>query len=167
MRITRLVVAFALVFPGCRDLGLTGPDLRNEKTPPKLAVCPTSETLTNTFVASPLLGGSLTLAGTTVTVPAGAVSLPTSFVVTIPASQFMEIEVHALGLDSFIFATPATITIDYSRCSTSNVDTEPLSAWHIDVTTKELLEDMGGSDDKLLNRFTFSTGHLSGYALAY
>lgn len=167
MNVRRLLVAIALFSLGCSDSSITNPLLRSENSPPKLVVCPTSQTLTNTFVASPLLGGSLTLAGTTVSVPAGAVSVPTTFVVTIPASPYMEIEVHALGLDSFLFATPATITIDYSRCSTSNVDTEVLSAWHIDTETHAFLEDMGGSDDKVLNRFTFSTGHLSGYALAY
>jgi hypothetical protein len=32
--------------------------------------------------------------------------------------------------------------------------------------TKELLEDMGGTDDKVAHRITFTTGHLSGYAVA-
>ena len=42
----------------------------------------------------------------------------------------------------------------------------PLTAWHIDPVTHELLEPMVSIDNKLLHTVTFTTIHLSGYALA-
>lgn len=167
MNVRRLVAAIALVFMGCGDSTPTDPSLRRVASAPQLLVCPSSVTLTSTFLADPLLGGSLTLGGTTVTVPAGAVSLPTLFVVTIPASRYMEVDVHASGLTSFLFNEPATISIDYSRCTRPTARKRTLQAWYIDSDTKALLENMNGTDDKTARRVTFSTGHLSGYALAY
>jgi hypothetical protein len=38
--------------------------------------------------------------------------------------------------------------------------------WYIDSDTKAMLEPMGGVDNKLLKTITFTTGHLSGYAVA-
>src|SRR5205823_440230 len=42
-----------------------------------------------------------------------------------------------------------------------------LLGWHIDPVTHDLLEEMGGVvDDKISRHITFTTGHLSGYAVA-
>jgi hypothetical protein len=38
--------------------------------------------------------------------------------------------------------------------------------WYIDPATGTLLENMLGVDNKLTRTITFSTGHLSGYAVA-
>jgi hypothetical protein len=60
-----------------------------------------------------------------------------------------------------------TVTIDYSRCRPNRVKkNHPLSVWHIDAATKELLEDMGGTNDPVSRTMTFSTGHFSGYSIA-
>lgn len=91
---------------------------------------------------------------------------PTLLQVTIPASRYMEIDVSAVGFASFVFQQPVSITIDYSRCNRSDLDQQTLNVWHIDPITKQLLENMGGSDDKTSRRITFTTGHLSGYAVA-
>jgi hypothetical protein len=107
------------------------------------------------------------LGATTVQIPVGALSLPTLITITVPASQYMEIDVQANDLTSFLFRKPVTVTIDYSRCSRTDIDTTPLTVWHINTQTHELLENMGGSDDKALRRITFSTEHLSGYAIAF
>lgn len=114
-----------------------------------------------------LLGGSLTLDGTTVDVPAGALLLPTTLRLTIPASRYMEIDVSVPGEEHFTFEEPITVTVDYSRCTRSNIDKASLSVWHIDHTTKALLENMNAyGDDKVARRISFNTGHLSGFALA-
>ncbi len=166
MRTRLLFAAIAVVIMGCSDTTLTAPQL-GLSAEPKLLACPNATPLTGTFVADPLLGGSLSLAGTSVTIPAGAVSLPTLFVLTIPASPYMEIEVHADGLASFIFNQPATISIDYSRCGHPLADRRSLQAWYLDSVTKALLENMNAIDDKNSQRVTFTTGHLSGYGVAY
>jgi hypothetical protein len=112
------------------------------------------------------LGGTVQLGTTSISIPSGALSVPTLIQVTVPASRFMEIDVTAVGFTSFLFQKPVSVTIDYSRCSRGDIDQATLHVWHIDPVTKELLEDMGGSDDKTARRITFTTGHLSGYAVA-
>jgi len=166
MRTRRIFAAIAVVVIGCSDTTPTDPQL-GLTSGPKLLSCPSATPLTGTFVADPLLGGSLSLAGTSVTIPPGGVSLPTLFVLTIPASPYMEIEVHADGLTSFIFNQPATISIDYSRCGHPRSDKRSLQAWYLDSVTKALLENMNGTDDRVAERVTFTTGHLSGYGVAY
>lgn len=161
MKVRRLLAAATLLFLSCDNIGPAVP------AGPNLLACPNSVPLASTFVADPLLGGSLTLAGTTVSVPAGAVPSLTTFLVTIPVSQYVEIGVVAEGLTSFIFQTPITISIDYSRCTTPFSTTKVLDAWQINTLTKAFIEDMNGTDDKAARTVTFQTGHLSGYALAY
>ena len=160
MKIRRFLAALAAIsLSGCIDLSFP--------TGPKLLTCPTSTPLSGVFLADPLLGGSLSLGGTTVTIPAGAISVPQLFVVTIPASKYMEVDVTAQGLTSFLFNQPATITIDYSRCSQSATENRQLEVYHINTLTKALLEDMNATDDKAARKITFQTGHLSGYGVAY
>jgi hypothetical protein len=113
-----------------------------------------------------LLGGTVQIGATNISIPSGALTAPTLISVTVPASPYMEIDVSAVGFTSFLFQKPVSVTIVYSRCNRSDIDQQPLHVWHIDPVTKQLLEDMGGSDDKTARRITFTTGHLSGYAVA-
>lgn len=144
----------------------TGAEARKATANPKLVSCPTSQTQSATATISPLLGGTVSVGGSSVTLPVGAVALPTVITVTIPASNYMEVEVRAGGLEHLVFQLPVRIAIDYSRCDRSNIDRAPLSAWYIDRETKALLEDMRGTDDKGARTVTFTTGHLSSYAIA-
>ena len=139
--------------------------LRSDGSSPALVECPSNQTTTASAVVG-VLGGVVTVGGTSITIPNGALTAPTLLQVTVPASRFMEIDVTAVGFTSFLFQQPVSVTIDYSRCSRSDVDQQTLHVWHIDPNTKQLLEDMGGVDDKASRRITFSTGHLSGYAVA-
>src|SRR5436309_1989370 len=79
---------------------------------------------------------------------------------TIPASHYMQIGVTANG-GHFLFQQPIAITLDYSRCS-SDVQQKTLSVWNINPSTKALLQNMGGIDNKLLHQITFTTSYLSG-----
>jgi hypothetical protein len=132
---------------------------------PTLLACPASETSSTTEVIDPL-GGAVSAAGTTISLPAGAVLAPTTIKVTVPASQYMEVEITANGLASFLFQKPVTISVNYSRCPTNLTDGKALTAWRIDTQGKALLENMGGSNDAPRRTYIFSTGHLSGYAIA-
>ncbi|HEY2378467.1 MAG TPA: hypothetical protein VGH98_20980 [Gemmatimonadaceae bacterium] len=162
------VVAAMLVANSCGEQRATAPSPGNSPSQdrgPSLVECPTNQTTSTTGLLD-LLGGSVNLGVTGITIPAGVLTVPTLFQVTVPASNYMEIDVSAVGFQSFLFQQPVTITIDYSRCNRNDINQETLHVYHIDPVTKQLLEDMGGVDDKLSRRITFTTSHLSGYAVA-
>jgi hypothetical protein len=144
----------------------TNPFLGLPSSSPKLVQCATSETksTSGTFDA---LGGTLSLDGSKVVLPVGALLEPTTIGLTIPASPYMEIDVKANDAEHFLFEKAILITIDYSRCNRFDLLFRPLTVWQIDPQTKELIERMGGVDNKLLRRITFSTTHFSGYAIAF
>jgi len=164
-----VTVAIGLIGLSCGEPRATAPEtstlLGGGSSSPSLVECPTTETTTTSAVVG-LLGGVIQLGGTSITIPSGALTAPTLLQVTVPASRFMEIDVSAVGFTSFLFQQPVSVTIDYSRCTRSDLDQQTLHVWHIDPITKQLLEDMGGTDDKASRRITFTTGHLSGYAVA-
>ena len=130
-----------------------------------LIECPVSETRSATKTLG-LLGGKIELDGHSMTVPAGAIASLTTFTLTAPKSNYMEIEIHAQGADSFEFLHAVSITISYDRCTRSNINQSALTAWYIDSATKTLIEDMEGTDDKLARTVTFDSDHLSGFAIA-
>ncbi len=163
-----IFVAALLLATSCGEQRATAPSPSgslNKDASPSLLECPTNQTTSTTGVVD-LLGGSVFLGATGITLPAGALTVPTLLQVTIPASTYMEIDVSAVGFQTFLFQQPVTITIDYSRCSRNDIDQKTLHVFHIDPITKQLLEDMGGVDDKVSQHITFTTGHLSGYAVA-
>ncbi|HKW48159.1 MAG TPA: hypothetical protein VJN70_11970 [Gemmatimonadaceae bacterium] len=129
-----------------------------------LAVCPSDQTQSTSSILG-ALGGLVSLDGSSVLVPAGALLSSTTIALTLPASQYMEIGVTANG-GHFLFQQPIAITIDYSRCS-PDIQQKTLTVWNIDPDTHRLLQKMGGIDNKLTHQITFSTIHLSGYAIAY
>ncbi|HEU4564449.1 MAG TPA: hypothetical protein VFS05_07370 [Gemmatimonadaceae bacterium] len=134
-------------------------------TSAQLLVCPADTTLTTSGIIGPL-GGTLQVGGASITLPPGAVLAPTPFTLTVPASRYMEVEIHAGDAEHFVFVIPATIAISYARCQGEVTAASPLRAWYIDSVTNALLELMGGQDDRAARRVTFTTGHLSGYAIA-
>ena len=172
------LVALVLAFTACSDdHSIAGPEAgpalsrvgenpgRPGASQPTLLVCPTTVTHTATATIG-REGGSLSAGGTTVTLPSGAVKVPTVFTLTVPASEFVEIEVVAGDNEHFSFDKRVAITIDYSRCGIEASD-KPLAAWHIDSETKALLRQMGSRTDRKGDRVSFGTDPLSGYALAW
>ena len=130
-----------------------------------LVECPVSESRSATATLD-VLGGTVSLDGHSISLPAGAVLLPTQITLTVPASNYMEIDIRANDLESFEFEEPVSVVLSYQRCTRANLDKEALRVWHIDTATKALLEDMGGVDDKAARAVTFESGHLSGFAIA-
>jgi hypothetical protein len=131
-----------------------------------LVACPTTTTLRTQELIG-LGGGLVDLAGTTIAIPDGALRLPTLITLTIPASEFMEIDVRANNLTSFLFREPIAVRLDYSRCTDPTLATRPVTVWEIDPQTKRLIEFKGGVDDKASRSITFTTEHLSVYAIAF
>jgi len=130
-----------------------------------LIACPTATTQSVTSRIGPL-GGLLALGNTRVVIPVGAVLLPQDFTLTIPASSYAEIRVRAGSAEHYLFKQPVLMTIDYSRCATPELERHQLAVWNIDETSKTLLEQMIGVDEKLTHTIVFTTIHLSGYAVA-
>ena len=158
----------AVLLAGCADTPTAPVDVlpqHSVTTGAVLVECPTDVTRSTSGTLG-ILGGTLELDGTRITIPAFALLLPTQFTLTLPASNYMEVEIRAGSAEHFEFEAPVTIAIDYSRCSRSNIDKAPLSAWHIDTETKALLENMGGTDNKTARTVTFDTDHLSGFSIA-
>ena len=133
---------------------------------PKLLSCPTTETQSATALIGSL-GGSLSLLGTSVTIPGGALLDDTSVELTIPAGQYMEVDLTVNNGQHINFLQPVVVTIDYSRCNRFSTLFKLLSVWNIDQDTKALLQNMGGIDNKLTQSITFVTPHFSGFAIAY
>jgi len=160
--------AFLLIAASCGEPRATAPQTSSSRTDgssPSLIECPTNQTSSTSALVG-LLGGSVQLGATGIRIPSGALTAPTLIQVTVPASRFMEIDVSAVGFTSFLFQQPVTITIDYSRCNRNDLNPQTLQVWHIDPVTHQLLENMGGVVDTVAEQITFTTGHLSGYAVA-
>jgi hypothetical protein len=130
-----------------------------------LITCPAGVAQRATSTVGPL-GGLLAAGNTQIVIPANAVLAPTTFTLTVPSSRYVEFEVTAAGSEHFVFELPVTVSIDYSRCSRSNIDLRPLTVWNIDPDTKALLEPMPSVDNKLTKSVLFTTLHFSGYAVA-
>lgn len=114
------------------------------------------------------LGGVLTAGPLRLEVPAGAVTLPTLFELVVPPSPYMEVQLHAVGVERFVFEQPVTVTLDYSRCpSATGPAGAPLKVVHVAPLTRAVLEDMGGEVNPGTRTIRFSTGHFSSYVVAY
>jgi hypothetical protein len=181
-RLALVITAFVGALTACSDIstrpeeGGVRPDTTQRQdtaSPPdttgvsqrRLIECPTTQTSTNSGLLG-VLGGTIAAAGTSISLPAGSVVLGTLIRVTVPASTYMEIDVTANDLASFLFLRPVTITIDYSRCPTSVTAGKTLTVWHINTQTKALIENMNGVNDPVQRKMSFTTDHLSGYAIA-
>jgi len=172
-----IVLAAALgSFAACSASDVTGPRNIESKAQrdsaalfgifnPRLVTCPGGESATSTSELGPL-GGVLSAGGVSVSVPAGALLEPVTMTLSVPASQYVEVDVSVEGVDHFLFETPVTVTMSYARCTRWDVLLFPNAVFHIDSDSKQLLERMPTFDNKLTRTVTFTTGHLSGYALA-
>ena len=161
-----LRAAFALVLVGGAMSCDTPPTPPPDPGTARLVVCPNSTTQTTKALIGPL-GGTVSLGNTIVGIPSGALSIPTLITLTIPVSQYMEVDVQANDLLSFVFNRDIAIRIDYSRCADPALATTPVKVWQINPTTTELIEFRGGTDDKAARSVTVTTGHLSAYAVAF
>lgn len=167
------VAALALALVACSaDGSLTGPELvvhssvaAPQDDGPALLVCPSLESRSVSKIIGPR-GGSITVAGTRLVVPAGAVRAETNFELTIPASQYLELDIVAGGREHYEFSRPVTIRVNYAHCRSETAEVEALSAWHVDPS-RVFLEEMPGLDDKRGKKLTFETDHLSKYAIAW
>lgn len=156
-----VIVAVLGTTGGC--LELTG----NRIEQPKLLVCPSNETFSASSLIDPLLGGVVSVAGSSISVPPGALALPSVVALTVPAANTVEVDASVVGVEHAVFGEPVSVTIDYSRCGQSSIDNRRLSVWYLDPITGAPIENMHGTDDRPNRKITFTTDHFSGYAIAY
>jgi hypothetical protein len=162
-----LSAAAILVVAAC-DADRTTPTIlepQYSSSGPVLVECPSSESASaeGTLGAT---GGSITLKNHRLSLPLQAVTSPTKFRLSENPSKYMELDLRAGDQASFGFNKPVSITIDYSRCTRSNIDKGPLSVWKIDPATKALLKQMNAVDDKTGRTITFASDSLSTYSIA-
>lgn len=110
-------------------------------------------------------GGVLELDGHRLSIPLGAVLAPTKFTLTAPASNYVELDVQAGSSGHYQFRKPVQLAISYARCTRDNINRDDLHIYYVDGETKEVIQDLGGFDDKSARVVTSSTDHLSDYAL--
>lgn len=161
-----LAAVFATSCADGSDGALTGPEgaaLAASSGPSPLE-CPVSTTSSKTALIS-LLGGTIELDGHRVVIPAEAVLQPTEFTLTVPASNYVEVDIKAAGQEHYEFRKPVSLTLSYARCTRTNIDKEALRIYYIDSQTKALIDDMGGTDDKAARSVTTGTDHFSGYVI--
>lgn len=139
-------------------------DVLAQTAQPAFLVCPIDTTLRASETIG-VLGGTVSVGNTSISIPAGALLGTKTITVTIPASQYMDVDITADGTNGLTFLDAATITIDYSRCPDSALPSSALSAWYVSDTHSPL-QFMAGVDLRAERRLVFVTGHLSGYAIA-
>lgn len=167
-RIAAILVLAAVA--ACMERGMTGSLSDSASLTARanlldnLLECPANQATSGSAIVGPL-GGLVTAGGTSISIPAGALLSPVEVTVTVPASNYMEVDISVSGTEHFLFEAPVVVTLSYARCN-RNLSLTPLTVWHIDPATHELLEDVGGVDNKLLKTITFTTGHLSGWGVA-
>ena len=133
---------------------------------PKLLTCPVNQSQSTSALIG-VDGGTLSLAGTSVSVPLGALTGETTVELSIPSGNYMEVDLTVNGGQHINFLQPVIVTIDYSRCNRYSTLFKALSVWNVDPDTHDLLENMGGIDNKLTQSITFITPHFTGFAIAY
>lgn len=145
--------------------GITAPGeaLATQSTGPTLLECP-AETATSTSSLIGPLGGVVSVGGHQLVIPPLAVLVPTQFTVTVPASQYVRVDITAGNGQHYQFQKPVSITLSYARCSRSNIEKENLRIFYVD-DANTILQDMGGTDDKNARTVTTGTDHLSGYII--
>jgi hypothetical protein len=132
----------------------------------QLLSCSTTDSASARATIGPA-GGTIGARGASITIPAGAVPEPTLFEVVVPVSKYLETDIHAVGVEHYVFQQPASITLNLARCPGALPGGASPQGAYIDTATDQVLELMGGSYDLLNHKVTFRTGHLSGYVVAY
>ncbi|MBX6331790.1 MAG: hypothetical protein IRY91_08080 [Gemmatimonadaceae bacterium] len=128
--------------------------------------CPQDTTLVGHAVIGPQ-GGTLSVGDSRIDIPAGVLTEDTPFTMTVPAGSLIRVDVSVDGVAHYQFSAPVSITIGYSRCRMRVLSLSPYTAWYIDSNTLLPIAPMGGDDNRSDYSLTFTTNHLSGYAIAY
>jgi hypothetical protein len=128
-----------------------------------LLSCPASSSQSATAVIGEH-GGTVAVGRFALRIPPHAVRSATAFTFDVPASPYLEVNIHAAGVEHYHFARPVSVTLDYSRCG-EDVKHASFDAWYLSETGT-MMGRMHGHDAKGQQLFVFETDHLSRYAIA-
>lgn len=109
-------------------------------------------------------GGKLKADGHQISIPAGAVPAEQEFTIEVRATSHLQVDFRADGHEEYAFQEPVTLTLSYESCGIGSV-ADPLRVYHVDPTTSEILEDLGGTHDPAARTVSAQTDHLSDYAV--
>lgn len=124
-------------------------------------------------------GGQISLAGHTITVPAGAVEVPTLFTITLKTTGYVDVDLSATVTDLLGnvidvgekgFAKPVTLTLTFARSPNAPSDADEMK----DIKVLRMLGDTHDDDHEALETEVDSEtrtasaklDHFSGYCLA-
>jgi hypothetical protein len=168
-----MALAFPLLLGSCTEPAPTGvadgPTLGLAGTgaaPTTLVHCATSSLATSSATIGSR-GGLLAVDGARLAIPPGAVRRPTRFVMTVPPSQLVAVDIRASGVEHYRFAKPVLVTMDYGKRGCADLADGRLGVWYVDRESGALLEYMGGIDLREAHAVAFTTDHLSTYAIAH
>ena len=174
-RVTTAILPFALLLLGaCTTDSPTTPQLgptlsrrvESVDRPTGILLCPTTESFRTEGVVGPA-GGSLSVGGHRLTVPAGVLTEATHLTLYAPAGRHVRLELSAGGAEHYRFRAPVVVTISYDRCARQHRPASPAVAWYTDVAGGVPLERMPSKDDRKRRAVTFATTHFSTYAVCY
>ncbi|HEX7091677.1 MAG TPA: hypothetical protein VF192_16170 [Longimicrobiales bacterium] len=137
----------------------------DDMRPATLMVCPVAQEASVRAEIRPE-GGTVSLGGHSVYFPPGAVPEPVEVKLTVPASEFVEVDIQVNGQEHYRLARPVLATLSYARCGSVALRSRRITVWHIDGQTRQPVERMASLDDRASGSVTFVTNHFSGYALA-
>lgn len=157
-----------LAASSCTDgsqAGITEPRsaLASKSSGPAPVECPAETSASASSLIGPL-GGVVAVGGHQIVIPPLAVLVPTQFTVTVPASQYLRVDITAGDGQHYQFQKPVSITLSYARCTRTDISKENLRIFYVD-DNNVILQDMGGTDDKAARTVTTGTDHLSGYLI--
>ena len=133
---------------------------------PDLAVCPVREASAASAIIGPG-GGELTHRGHRLSIDRGVLSRPTRFTITQPAGTHLRVQITASGRRHYAFRAPVSVTISYEGCQRQHRLAGAATAWYLPDNPNRPPEAMGGVIDRDSRSITFTTTHLSTYAVAY
>jgi hypothetical protein len=172
-----LLVA-GLVLSGCEGGALPGapsvPEFSASGVSPVHKVAGKHKAVGSTTVAAMIGsdGGSIELAGHTLTVPAGAVAHPTRFSLKLVENGFVEVDLRAaqasaagqeVNVGKRGFATPVTLQLSYELAERVDDPAALFIAW---VKPDGSLQPLRSSYDPATRTVTASLDHFSSYGLA-
>lgn len=118
-----------------------------------------------------LLGGRITVAGHTLTVPAGAVSAPTTFTVRALDNGHIEVELHAMvqgllgrsiDIGAAGFRKPVTVSLTYAR-ATNVTDAQRLKIMRLNANGRH--EVLASTVSENAHTVSAQLDHFARYAL--
>jgi hypothetical protein len=125
--------------------------------------CPNEQDLAESSTVGPE-GGSVSVAGHRLEVPAGAVREPVRFEARLRESRTLQLDLLADQRESFRFEQPARLSLATAACA-PDLDHERLRVYRIDPASNRILAELQGEFDPRARTITARLDSLSTYTI--